>query len=140
MSLSKPGSAQTHAMSDGARAFSISITTAGRICLLVNGHAFPEVEKLHIDIHYKDRAILYRNLASGKFRDVSNDAGPALAERHSARGAAFGDMDNDGMIEIAVNNQNEAPSLWKQAAAAPGNWLILKLTGTHSNRSAMGRE
>jgi hypothetical protein len=106
--------------------------------LLVNGHAFPEVEKLHIDIHYKARAILYRNLANGKFHDISNDAGPALAERHSARGAAFGDMDSDGMIEIAVNNQNEAPSLWKQAAAAPGNWLILKLTGTHSNRSAIG--
>jgi enediyne biosynthesis protein E4 len=106
--------------------------------LLVNGHAFPEVEKLHIDIHYKDRAILYRNQANGKFRDVSDDAGPALAERHSARGAAFGDMDNDGMVEIAVNNQNEAPSLWKQAAAAPGNWLILKLAGTRSNRSAIG--
>jgi enediyne biosynthesis protein E4 len=105
--------------------------------LLVNGHAFPEVEKLHIDIHYKDRAILYRNQANGKFRDVSDDAGPALAERHSARGAAFGDMDNDGMVEIAVNNQNEAPSLWKQAAAAPGNWLILKLAGTRSNRSAI---
>jgi enediyne biosynthesis protein E4 len=106
--------------------------------LLVNGHAFPEVEKLHIDIHYKDRAILYRNQANGKFRDVSDDAGPALAERHSARGAAFGDMDNDGMVEIAVNNQNEAPSLWKQAAAAPGNWLILELAGTRSNRSAIG--
>ncbi|HMJ62020.1 MAG TPA: CRTAC1 family protein [Bryobacteraceae bacterium] len=106
--------------------------------LLVNGHAFPEVENLHIDIHYKDRAILYRNLANGKFRDVSENAGPALAERHSARGAAFGDMDNDGMVEIAVNNQNEAPSLWKQAAAPPGNWLILKLAGTRSNRSAIG--
>jgi enediyne biosynthesis protein E4 len=106
--------------------------------LLVNGHAFPEVEKLHIDIHYKDRAILYRNLANGKFRDISENAGPALAERHSARGAAFGDMDNDGMVEVAVNNQNEAPSLWKQSAAPPGNWLILKLTGARSNRSAIG--
>ena len=42
------------------------------------------------------------------------------------------------MVEIAVNNQNEAPSLWKQAAAPPGNWLILKLDGTRSNRSAIG--
>ncbi len=106
--------------------------------LLVNGHAFPEVEKLNIDIHYKDRAILYRNLANEKFRDVSGDAGPAFSERHSARGAAFGDMDNDGMVEIAVNNQNETPSLWKQMAPAPGNWIILKLTGTRSNRSAIG--
>lgn len=106
--------------------------------LLVNGHAFPEVDNLHIDIHYKDRAILYRNLRNGKFQDISQSAGPALAELHSARGAAFGDMDNDGMVEIAVNNQNEAPSLWKQTAAPSGNWVILKLSGMRSNRSGIG--
>ena len=106
--------------------------------LLVNGHAFPEVEKLHIDIHYKDHAILYRNLGNAKFRDTSMEAGPALAELHSARGAAFGDPDNDGMTEIAVNNQNEPPSLWKQAMVPPGHWIILQLTGTRANRSAIG--
>ena len=47
---------------------------------LVNGHAFPEVESLHIDIHYKDRAILYRNLTNGKFQDVSEQSGPAFLE------------------------------------------------------------
>jgi hypothetical protein len=106
--------------------------------LLVNGHVFPEVEALHIDIHYKDRAILYRNLANGKFRDVSEHAGPALLEKHSSRGAAFGDFDNDGAVEVAINNQNEAPSLLKQPANPPGHWVILKLTGTRSNRSAIG--
>ena len=93
----------------------------------MNGHVFPEVEKLHIDIHYKDRAILYQNLGDGKFKDVTKDAGPALSELHSARGAAFGDIDNDGTLEVAVNNQNEAPSLFKQAHKAAGHWLILKL-------------
>jgi hypothetical protein len=106
--------------------------------LLVNGHVFPEVEKLHIDIHYKDRAILYQNLGNGKFSEISKDAGPALSELHSARGAAFGDIDNDGTLEVAVNNQNEAPSLFKQAHKAAGHWLILKLEGTVSNRSAIG--
>jgi hypothetical protein len=106
--------------------------------LLVNGHVFPEVEKLNIDIHYKDRAILYRNLGDGKFKDVSREAGPALLERHSARGAAFGDIDNDGTLEIAINNQNEAPSLFKQAHKAAGHWLILKLAGSKANRSAIG--
>ena len=106
--------------------------------LLVNGHVFPEVEKLHIDIHYKDRAILYQNLGNGKFSDISKDAGPALSELHSARGAAFGDIDNDGTLEVAVNNQNESPSLFKQARKASGHWLMLKLEGTVSNRSAIG--
>ena len=105
---------------------------------LVNGHVFPEVEKLHIDIHYKDRAILYENLGGGRFRDISQSAGPALAEKHSSRGAAFGDIDNDGTIEIAINNQNEPPSLLKQAMNPPGHWAILKLIGTRSNRSAIG--
>jgi hypothetical protein len=106
--------------------------------LLVNGHVFPEIDKLHIDIHYKEHPILYQNLANGKFKDVSATAGPAFAELHSSRGAAFGDIDNDGAIEIAVNNQNEAPSLFKQASNPPGHWVILKLEGTRSNRSAIG--
>ena len=105
---------------------------------LVNGHVFPEVDSLHIDIHYKDRAILYRNLGTARFRDISGESGPALREVHSSRGAAFGDIDNDGTVEIAVNNQNEAPSLLKEAQSPPGNWIALKLTGTHSNRSAIG--
>ena len=106
--------------------------------LLVNGHVFPEVDSLHIDIHYKDRAILYENLRDGKFRDISNQAGPALLEKHSSRGAAFGDIDNDGSIEVAINNQNETPSLWKLATAPPGHWILLRLIGTKSNRSGIG--
>jgi hypothetical protein len=106
--------------------------------LLVNGHVFPEVDSLHIDIHYRDRAILYQNLGNGKFEDISRDAGPALQEKHSSRGAAFGDIDNDGSIEIAINNQNEPPSLLKQMTKPVGHWLLLKLVGTRSNRSAIG--
>jgi hypothetical protein len=106
--------------------------------LLVNGHAFPEVDRLHIDIHYKDHAILYQNLGNGKFIDVTSQAGSAFAERHASRGAAFADIDNDGAVEVAVNNQNEPPSLLKQTAAPPGHWIILRLIGTRSNRSAIG--
>jgi hypothetical protein len=109
-----------------------------RDLLLVNGHAFPEVDRLGIDIHYKDRAILYRNLGGGRFADISERAGPGLLERHSARGAAFGDYDNDGLIEVLINNQNEPPSLLKQAAQPANHWILLKLTGTRSNRSALG--
>jgi len=57
---------------------------------------------------------------------------------HSSRGLAVGDIDNDGTLEVLVNNQNEPPSLWKQTRRAPGHWLTLKLVGTKSNRSAIG--
>ncbi len=106
--------------------------------LLVNGHVFPEVDRLGIDVHYRDRAILYRNSGSGKFIDISESAGPGILEKHSARGAAFGDYDNDGAVEVLVNNQNEPPSLLKQTTKPAGNWVLLKLEGMKSNRSAIG--
>ncbi len=106
--------------------------------LLVNGHVYPEVDRLNIDIHCKERPILYRNLGNGKFTDISEVAGPALKERHAARGAAFGDIDNDGNIEILVNHQNEPPGLLRQNRRTENNWILLKLIGVRSNRSAIG--
>ncbi len=106
--------------------------------LLVNGHVFPEIERKKIDIHFKDRRILYRNLRNGRFEDISLQAGPAIQEKHSSRGVAIGDIDNDGQLEVLVNNQGEAPSLIKQSAGPQGNWVLLQLTGSKSNRSAIG--
>lgn len=106
--------------------------------LLVNGHVFPEVDRLGTDIRYKDRAILYRNDRSGRFVDISEESGSGITERHSARGAAFGDYDNDGSVEVLINNQNEAPTLLRQSRAPAGNWVSFKLEGTRSNRSGIG--
>jgi hypothetical protein len=106
--------------------------------LLVNGHVFPEVDKLGIDIRYKDRAILYRNTGDGSFTDISEQAGPGMLEHHSSRGAAFGDIDNDGAVEVLINNQNEPPSLLRMREAPNGNWVSLKLAGSKSNKDAIG--
>ncbi len=108
--------------------------------LLVNSHVFPEVDRLKIDIQYKDRAILYRNNRNGTFTDISEQAGPGILERHASRGAAFGDYDNDGSVEIVANNQNEPPTLLKAAHPPAGHWVILKLEGVKSNRSAIGAQ
>lgn len=106
--------------------------------LLVNGHVFPEVDRLKENVRYKNSAILYRNDRKGKFEDVSERGGPGVLELHSSRGAAFGDIDNDGSIEVLINNQNEPPALLQMAQRPPGHWLIVSLTGKHSNRSAIG--
>ena len=106
--------------------------------LLVNGHAFPEVDQKRIDIHFRDHRILYRNLGGGKFEDISERAGPAIIAPHSSRGLAVGDIDNDGALEAVVNNQGEPPSLLKQGAKPPGNWVRIELEGVRSNRSAIG--
>jgi hypothetical protein len=104
----------------------------------VNGHAFPEVDSLKIDIRYKERALVYRNLGGGRFADISETAGPAPKEEHSARGLAVADIDNDGDLEVLVNNQGEAPSLWKLNRSPAGNWILVKLVGKRSNRSGIG--
>jgi hypothetical protein len=106
--------------------------------LVVNGHVFPEIDRKNIDIRFKARRILYRNLRDGRFDDISTQAGPGILAEHSSRGVAVGDIDNDGVLEVLINNQGEPPTLLKQSARPPGNWVSLQLTGTKSNRSAIG--
>lgn len=105
---------------------------------LVNGHAFPEVDRLKIDIHHKQRPILYRNLRNGKFLDISDAAGPGLREAFASRGAAVGDFRNNGRLAILINNQNSTPALLEQPGESKNHWITLALQGTRSNRSAVG--
>jgi len=108
---------------------------------LANGHAFPEIDRLNIDIRYRERAILYAN-NHGKFTDISESAGPAILAPHSSRGVAFADYDNDGLVEILVNNQNEPPSLLRtrETADTHNHWITLRLEGVRANRSAIGAQ
>lgn len=105
---------------------------------LANGHVFPEVDGLGLDIRFQDRAILYRNIGNGKFSDISEAAGTALLERHCSRGAAFGDFDNDGRVDIVINHQNEPPSLLRNETKDSGHWIAVRLAGVRSNRSGIG--
>ena len=111
---------------------------ADKDLFLVSGHVFPEVDRLNIDVRARDRRILFRNEANGSFTDISEDSGPAVLEKHSSRGVAFGDIDNDGSLEILVNNQNEPPSLLRNARRPAGHGVRLRLEGVRSNRSAIG--
>jgi hypothetical protein len=106
--------------------------------LLVNGHVFPEIDRKPVDIRFKERRILYRNLGNGRFEDISAQAGAGIAAMHSSRGMAVGDIDNDGVLAVLINNQGEAPTLLRQTGRPPGHWTLLKLVGRRSNRSAIG--
>ncbi len=104
----------------------------------VNGHVYPEVEKLTTEAGYSQRKVLYRNLKNGKFGDVSVQVGGAVMENTAGRGAAFGDFDNDGDTDIVINPVNAVPELIRNDAKSNNNWLKIKLIGVKSNRSGIG--
>jgi hypothetical protein len=106
--------------------------------LVCNGHVYPEVGETDAESGYRERKILYRNLGTGKFTDVSMDAGPGILEKVPGRGCAFGDFDNDGDIDVLVNCINDVPQLLRCDQAEKTNWLKIKTVGTKSNRSGIG--
>ena len=105
--------------------------------VMVNGHVYPGVDEHGLDCSYKQEKLLYWNLRNGTFHDISASAGPAIGERRNSRGAAIGDLDNDGSLEIVVNNMNDTPSLLKNSGEKK-NWIMLQLVGRQSNRSGIG--
>ena len=106
--------------------------------LTVNGHVYPEADRAGARYAYAQRKVLYRNLGDGRFEDVSLQAGPGIAIRKAARGAAFGDLFNRGRVDVVVNNMNDAPTLLYDCAPTDRQALVVALEGTRSNRSAIG--
>jgi len=106
--------------------------------LICNGHVYPEVEQLKTEAGYAQRKLLYKNLRNGGFDDVSYDAGPGISVPVAARGCAFGDVDNDGDLDIVVNTVNDFPQLLRCDSTTGYNWIKIKTIGTKSNRSGIG--
>jgi hypothetical protein len=81
---------------------------------------------------------LFRRRADGRFDDVSAQAGPAVTRSEVGRGAAFGDIDNDGDVDIVVNNNNGPARLLVNTIGSAKHWVGLKLVGGHSHRDMVG--
>ena len=104
------------------------------------GMVYPEVEQSDPAAPFKTPNVLFRNLGGGKFEELLDLAGPAMQELHSSRGAAFGDFDNDGDMDILIMNMNEPPSLLRNDLSGASHWLKVLLIGMTSNRSAIGAQ
>jgi enediyne biosynthesis protein E4 len=105
--------------------------------VMANGHVYPEIDRSAIGETYRQKTLLYRNLSNGRFADITDSAGPGFASRRPSRGLAIGDLDGDGRPEIVIVNMNDKPTLLKNVGPRQ-NAIAITLTGTRSNRSAIG--
>ena len=105
---------------------------------LVNGHVYPEVERVKTEAGYRQRKVVYHNRGDGQFTDVTDALGAPVTDPKAGRGAVFADFDNDGDVDVFVNNVHEAPNLYRLDVQAPRNWIALRLIGKQSNRNAIG--
>ena len=103
--------------------------------VIADGHVYPEVDRHDFGIRYRQPNSAFRNLGDGTFQEVDVPQGPMGP--HSSRGLAAGDIDNDGRIDLLIANLDAPPTVLR-GCAATGNWLLLDLIGTTSNRSAIG--
>lgn len=108
--------------------------------IAVNGHVYPQLEKLKTGAPagYRQRKLLYHNRGDGTFDDVSMRYGSALTEERVSRGLAIGDLDNDGGIDVVINDLDGAPQVLRNELTARGNWVIVKVKGAAPNTDAIG--
>jgi len=99
---------------------------------VANGHAYPQRDR------YRQRKLLHRNNRDGTFSEVAAQVGSALMEERASRGTAFGDIDNDGDVDIVVNDLDSAPQLLRNDGGSKNNWILVKTIGTKSNRNGIG--
>jgi hypothetical protein len=103
---------------------------------IANGHVYPQVDSIPGGAPYRQPMLLFRNHRDGTFEDISSVLASMPAQ--SRRGAAFGDINNDGNIDIVVLNVGEPPSLLLNRSVSSNHRVLFKLVGTKSNKAAIG--
>ena len=105
---------------------------------ITNGHVDDNRRKLGQPVDYEEIPLLFRNLAGKRFKLSTKDVGPYFDTTHVGRGAAFGDLDNDGDIDIVVNEKDRPAAVLRNDTPTKNHWVRLELRGTRSNRDAIG--
>ena len=108
--------------------------------IVVNGHVYPQLDvaRRGASAGYRQRRLLYHNRGDGTFDEVAARYGQTLMEDRVSRGLAVGDIDNDGRIDVVINDLDGSPQVLRNEMASPGHWLIVTLKGRAPNTDAIG--
>jgi len=105
---------------------------------VANGHVYPQVDAIPGNVKYRQPMQLFRNLRNGTFDDISAVSGLAQVPLACRRGAAFGDINNDGCMDLVTLNVGSPPSLLINECQDRNHRVMFRLIGTRSNRAAIG--
>jgi hypothetical protein len=108
--------------------------------IIVNGHVYPQLERARLGASagYRQRKLFYENRGNGTFDEIAARFGPPFMEERVSRGLAIGDLDNDGRVDVVINDLDGAPQLLHNETTGAGNWLLVSLHGSGKNTGAIG--
>jgi enediyne biosynthesis protein E4 len=108
--------------------------------VVVNGHVYPQVDQVPMGASagYRQRKLLYHNRGEGRFEEVAAEYGAVMTDPRVGRGLAVGDLDNDGRLDVVINNLDGPAEVLHNQLAGAGNWLIVRLVGKGANTGAIG--
>jgi enediyne biosynthesis protein E4 len=106
---------------------------------IANGHIEDAIERVQPRVHYAEPPHLFHNLTNGKFQEVTDAVGASFASPRVARGAAYGDINNDGALDVLVASNGGPTALFRNTGAT-NHSLRINLIGTKSNRDGIGTD